>query len=326
MELNKNAFDAGGFLIPRNNLFQRQGNIVYEVKSFKPIEWKSLKDKVRRLVEEGKIYRVSVEENQYYGPQNKEDLIELGKRRNYLAGDLLTQDEIDSEAEKCGSKYLVVSWDELKEKPREWLFIRGFSAKESPRRCGRALYEIKRIVEKKWGGKLEIHEERKRLFNTTTFSVILPSVADFFADQYWARYPAILAEGIDFRRSGFPVFIKEINGLSSAEPWGRWSDAKLSKSVEIKFYRSLPASFTLILRAMPFGSNSGAPVKIQVGDHIETVIFSGGMEEKRIRVVTKNPVFKIRIFPPFPKSPSSIGVNSDTRKLGIGFERIWIEE
>jgi hypothetical protein len=149
--------------------------------------------------------------------------------------------------------------------------------------------------------------------------------ADFFADKYGARYQATLAEGIDFRRSDLPIFVKEIKGLSDTELWGRWSDAKLSKSIEIKFIKSLPASFTLILRAQPFGPNSGAPVKIQVGDHVETVIFSVGMEEKRIRVVTKNPVYKIEIFPPFPKSPSSIVVSSDTRELGIGFERIWIE-
>lgn len=145
-------------------------------------------------------------------------------------------------------------------------------------------------------------------------------------DQYGMRYQATLAEGIDFRRSDLPVFVKEIKGLSGTEPWGRWSDGKLSKSVEIKFFKSLPVSFTLVLRAMSFGPNSVAPVRIQVSDHVETVIFSGSMEEKRIRVVTKDPVFKIEIFPLFPKSPSSAGVNSDTRELGICVERIWIEE
>ncbi len=145
-------------------------------------------------------------------------------------------------------------------------------------------------------------------------------------DQYGTRYQATLTEGIDFRRPDLPVFVKRIRGLSESEPWGRWSDAKVNKFVEIKFYKPLPVSFTLIIRAMPFGPNSGVPVKIQVGDYVNTVVFFGGIEEKRIRVVTKNPVSEIRIFPPFPKSPLSVGVNADIRELGIGFERIRIEE
>jgi phosphoglycerol transferase len=135
-----------------------------------------------------------------------------------------------------------------------------------------------------------------------------------------------LAEGIDFRQASLPDFVKEITGLSSLEPWGRWSDANLGKSVEILLSKPLPASFTLVLRAQAFGPNAGVPVKVLVGDQAETVFFSRDMEEKRIKITTKNPVFKIGIFPSLPTTPARTGFYpEDTRKLGIGFERIWIE-
>ena len=148
----------------------------------------------------------------------------------------------------------------------------------------------------------------------------------FWADQYGSFYQATLAEGIDFRRGERPGFIKEVKGLSGTEFFGRWSDAKINKFVEVEFVKPLPTSFVLILRAQPFGRNVGVPVQIKIGDYSGAVVFLGGMEEKRIKVVMKTPCAKIQIFPPFPESPASIGLSSDDRELGLGFERLWIEE
>ena len=127
----------------------------------------------------------------------------------------------------------------------------------------------------------------------------------FWVTPSGVRYQATLAEGIDFSREGWPAFVKEIKGVSGVEPWGRWSDAKINKFVEVEFVKPLPTSFVLILRAQPFGRNVGVPVQIKIGDYSGTVVFSGGVEEKRIEVVTKTPASKIQISPPLPESPAS---------------------
>ena len=147
----------------------------------------------------------------------------------------------------------------------------------------------------------------------------------FWVTPSGVRYKATLAEGIDFSREGWPAFVKEIKGVSGVEPWGRWSDAKINKFVEVEFVKPLPTSFVLILRAQPFGRNVGVPVQIKIGDYSGTVVFSGGVEEKRIEVVTKTPASKIQISPPLPESPASKKISSDDRELGLGFERLWIE-
>jgi hypothetical protein len=38
-------------------------------------------------------------------------------------------------------------------------------------------------------------------------------------------YEATLAQGIDFKKDGYPAFIAQVAGMSGLEPWGRWSDA-----------------------------------------------------------------------------------------------------
>ena len=149
---------------------------------------------------------------------------------------------------------------------------------------------------------------------------------DVFTDQFGRRYQATLKEGIDFTRSDLPAFIKSIKGLSGPESWGRWSDSKLNRSVEIMFYKPLPASFKLIIRAQAFGPNSGKPIKILIGDHFSTLTFSNTITEQQTDMVNKGPVFRIEFIPPFPKSPLSLGLSEDSRELGIGIERISIIE
>ncbi|HNX67888.1 MAG TPA: sugar translocase [Candidatus Omnitrophota bacterium] len=150
--------------------------------------------------------------------------------------------------------------------------------------------------------------------------------AGFWVDFNGKRYPASLAEGIDFRQKSFPAYVKEVKGMSDAEPWGCWSDADRGESVEIIFFKPLPPVFILKLRARAFGPNAGATVKVQVGDFVENVILQEGFEEKQVSVATKKLASKIKISPPFPQSPLALGMNYDRRRLGIGLERIRIEE
>lgn len=149
--------------------------------------------------------------------------------------------------------------------------------------------------------------------------------AGFFADKYGVRYQAAFEEGIDFRRKDLPIFVNELRGLSVSEPWGRWSDGNLSRSIVLEFSEALPRSFTLSLRGQAFGPNSGKSVHIRVGRRTESVQFSSVMEVMRVRFEIEHDEKIIEIIPPLPTTPKSLGINDDTRKLGIGLERIWIE-
>lgn len=144
--------------------------------------------------------------------------------------------------------------------------------------------------------------------------------AGFFADEYGVRYLATLEEGIDFRRGDLPVFVGKLKGLSIPEPWGRWSDGNLSPSILIEFSEELPRTFTLGLRGRALGPNVGKPIKIKFGKRTESIQLSSEMENRRVRIEVESSEKALEIIPPQP-----ISQGPDTRKLGIGFERIWIE-
>src|SRR6185436_9351069 len=69
-------------------------------------------------------------------------------------------------------------------------------------------------------------------------------------------YDATLAQGIDFTRAGYPRFLKEVQGVSGEESWGRWTDANLSPTARLRFASPLPKTFTLELRASGLGPNA----------------------------------------------------------------------
>ncbi len=64
------------------------------------------------------------------------------------------------------------------------------------------------------------------------------------ADPLQPRYASTLAEGIDFKRPGYPEFVTEVAGISGAEGWGRWTDANLAPNARIRFSQPLPQDFT----------------------------------------------------------------------------------
>ena len=60
-----------------------------------------------------------------------------------------------------------------------------------------------------------------------------------------------------------PGFVSAIEGMSSAEAWGRWSDAK---RVVFHFAKPLPRSFGLVLEGRAHADNANLPFTIEIGD------------------------------------------------------------
>lgn len=150
--------------------------------------------------------------------------------------------------------------------------------------------------------------------------------AGYFADRLGKRYPASLAEGIDFTQSTWPDFVRDARGISAPEPWGRWSDANIDKVVRFEFFSPLPAKFTLVLSAQPFGRNGEQAVVVRIGGQNHSVVLRGGTSETRLPIVLNDHrADAIEFIPQNPVSPQQLGMNGDARKLGIGFVRLRLE-
>lgn len=149
--------------------------------------------------------------------------------------------------------------------------------------------------------------------------------ADYIVDRLGKRYDATFADGIDFTRRDFPVFIKNIRGLSGQEPWGRWSDANLSPSVRIDFVNQLPNHFNLVFSCQAFGPNSNQDLKILIGSQTHIFKMQGGVVEYHKSIdLEGEKVASIEFVPPTPASPQQLGISADSRKLGIGLVHLII--
>ena len=131
-------------------------------------------------------------------------------------------------------------------------------------------------------------------------------------------YTSTLAEGIDFRRNGYPNFIARVDGLSNREDWGRWSDDNLGP-IQLKFSQALPDRFIVALTARAIGPNESKPVTVKVGKSHQT--FSVGYEPKTFYLEFNNMEHSdcIELFAPQPVSARQINPGgNDYRILGIG--------
>ncbi len=138
-------------------------------------------------------------------------------------------------------------------------------------------------------------------------------------------YDATLAEGIDFRRPGYPNFVADVSGISTPESWGRWTDANLSPTAKIRFKEPLPTQFLLTLDAIAFASNIGGNVIVRAGDTEQSFVAKPESATYNLTFNLKTPSDTIEIIPPKPASPSELNQSGDSRKLGIGLITLKIE-
>ena len=141
-------------------------------------------------------------------------------------------------------------------------------------------------------------------------------------------YNATLAEGINFKRDGYPSFVADVHGLADEkEFFGRWS---VADEVTINFVEPLPAKFTVELVASAFGPNVNKPMKIIVGEKEQQFVLASGYVEKMqkvlIHVSIAGKVTSIKFRIPFARTPKSMASSTDERRLGIAFGDIKIYE
>lgn len=147
-----------------------------------------------------------------------------------------------------------------------------------------------------------------------------PAVQPVPVDPLGPRYEATLAEGIDFKKPGYPTFLAEVSGMSGNENWGRQSDANNGAVVKFRFKQPLPRNFTLEITANAFGPNLGKPIKVRVGAVEKTFVHKDGSSAGTYSLVfeSTNGADTIEIVSPKPTSPAELKMGGDTRKLGVG--------
>jgi phosphoglycerol transferase len=128
---------------------------------------------------------------------------------------------------------------------------------------------------------------------------------------------------INFNQDTYPDFVAEVKGLDQKEDWGRWSNADVSPTVIIKFKNPLPKNFTLTLTAQVNQQNESP--RVRIGAYEQELFIQKTGETVSIPVDLEESADTIEIIPANPIAPKKLGVNSDTRKLGVGLYSLKIE-
>lgn len=128
---------------------------------------------------------------------------------------------------------------------------------------------------------------------------------------------------IDFTQTNLPEFVESVEGLSTPEPWGRWTDAKVAPTLKLTFKEPLPNTFLLELRGSVAGPIVGKKFKLQAGP--QTIEFSLSEQDARrpqsviMRVAGAKDLKVLEIIPPETVVPRQVDpALDDDRQLALG--------
>lgn len=132
--------------------------------------------------------------------------------------------------------------------------------------------------------------------------------------------PGSPSDGIDFREREYPGFVCFVDGMSSWEPWGRWTRGP---KVTIVLSRFLEDRFRVVVTGGAYGKNIGAPIKVRIGNVERTLRFATGQSEPRsvtaeFSLPSPSNVIELRV--PFPTAPEG-----DDRAIGLGLVSLRVE-
>lgn len=128
---------------------------------------------------------------------------------------------------------------------------------------------------------------------------------------------------LDLSRAPDPQLVTGLEGLSHAEPWGRWSDAK---RVRIHFAQPLPRRTGIILSAKAYEVNTTLPFTVRIGGDSKQFRLGWAEQHIGLHLDTDGSARTLEIEVPQPVSPEELGHPGDPRKLGIGISQIIITD
>lgn len=129
---------------------------------------------------------------------------------------------------------------------------------------------------------------------------------------------------IDFKATSWPGVLGMVRGLSHAEAFGRWSNAKV---VELGLLTPVNGTVQLTLEARAFGPNAGQPFTLSLGKQEQSFILQEtGQQKVSLTFHLIEPAHKIRILIPQPTSPQELGLGNDGRPLGIALHQLHLQK
>jgi phosphoglycerol transferase len=179
------------------------------------------------------------------------------------------------------------------------------------------------------------HPLRETVAKKKSWILLLDSTTDRFANEW---YPVTSGEGYSLlKRKVLPVIkfdsdsqsswigvVHHSYGLDLANSYGRWSIADV---VGVRFYQNLPKQFSVVIEAAAFTSNRGLKFQIEVPGSKNSFLLQEYTSEVCISGVdNRYGADEIRISVPNPRSPLSMGINADARRLGLFVSKLSIVE
>jgi FkbM family methyltransferase len=139
------------------------------------------------------------------------------------------------------------------------------------------------------------------------------------------RYPATIEAGMDFRLSFLPSFLETIEGISTPEDWGCWTNAD---RLVARFRDPLPTQFRLSLNGYAFETSRGKPIRIVTdGETVPSCVMKGGPSRLyQVACANQGRSRTLELIVPSPAAPAEIwpGRSTDTRRLGVALTRMFI--
>lgn len=137
------------------------------------------------------------------------------------------------------------------------------------------------------------------------------------SDAVAPPYEATLEQGIDFSKTGYPSFLAGMSGVSRAETWGRWTDAKLGAEAKFSFKQALPQQFKLVLEVKDFfGINAGQNIVVRAGRQQQQFMFNSADKMQHVELMFSDvgTANTIEIIAPKHAEPTP----ADSRMMGVG--------
>jgi hypothetical protein len=133
-----------------------------------------------------------------------------------------------------------------------------------------------------------------------------------------ARFGQSAADGIDFTRPGLPDFVEAVEGISTIEPWGRRSTARL---IRIELRHVLQGNFRLFIQGFRMGAAAATSIPIRIGSQTRNWDAPASIEARSCSCLDynlKTPSNVIEIVVP-RRNRGSSGAESE----GVGLVRLF---
>jgi phosphoglycerol transferase len=174
------------------------------------------------------------------------------------------------------------------------------------------------------------------VYSLTLWAVLHPKVSAAYRSYYIERttsdfdpkrYPGTPEEGMLFSKHGLPDWVASVQGFTTRDTDGRWTDAEMPDPPGITFATSFNGSLCLVLRVHSVPPLNGKEMRIYLGDQSAAVrLVSGEFTEYRVPFTQVRNAKRLSLVLPgtIPRIGDLVPRSIDSRRLGIDVAELQI--